>query len=160
MMCARCGPPSSDMDSFAHSLVNSSKGIVVMFIVLEATWTISHEHNAHSHTQYPFGWFWKFKSFIMHVMLYCHAWLTIFEINSMQVCLFVFERFSSIVIRKNTWRLHLNLTTQKVTTFPIQWCKIILGPNIELCRRCWHLLIFKKDSMEVDIAIEALELTL
>ena len=73
---------------------------------------------------------------------------------------FIFFRFSSIVLRKKRLKATTWTYLSRRYHFPIQWCKIIQGPNLELCRRCWHLLIFKEESMEVDIAIEALELTL
>ena len=51
-------------------------------------------------------------------------------------------RFSWIVLRKNAQRLQLELSTQKLTTFYVQWCTIILRPKIGLCRRCWNLLMY------------------
>ena len=86
---------------------------------------------------------------------------TIFKGGQQTITTFIFLKIFFNSIKKRTPEgYNMNICVQKVTTFYVQWCQIILRSNIELCRRCWNLLMFKRKSMEVDSAIKALELTL
>ena len=73
---------------------------------------------------------------------------TIFKGGQQTITTFIFLKIFFNSIKKRTPEgYNMNICVQKVTTFYVQWCQIILRPNIELCRRCWNLLIFKTQSI-------------
>ena len=71
------------------------------------------------------------------------AYLVLWEIHIIKSCILIVTTHKVSSFFYVTPEGHnVNLSAQKPTTFYVQWCTIILRPNIGLCRRCWNLLMY------------------